>query len=147
MGMIALRGLPSDYDVWEQMGARNWGWRDVVPTFQAMIDDHDAAGPNRNVRGPNIVRRLPRDSWPAYMHRIEDALIAQGVPSHANAYETDDDGFFPTPLSQDHERGPQLPKSPAVALRDAAQAGHAPSAIRAALHHDLLPVFVRPSGL
>ena len=43
------------------------------PTFQAMIDDHDAAGPNRNVRGPNIVRRLPRGSWPAYMHRIEDA--------------------------------------------------------------------------
>ena len=48
-----------------------------------MIDDRDAAGPNRNVQGPNIVRRLPRASWPAYMHRIEDALIAQGVPSHA----------------------------------------------------------------
>ena len=45
-----------------------------------MIDDRDAAGPNRNVQGPNIVRRLPRASWPAYMHRIEDALIAQGVP-------------------------------------------------------------------
>jgi 5-(hydroxymethyl)furfural/furfural oxidase len=104
MGMIALRGLPSDYDVWEQMGARNWSWRDVLPTFQAMIDDRDAAGPNRNVQGPNIVRRLPRASWPAYMHRIEDALIAQGVPSHANVYEADDDGFFPTPLSQDHER-------------------------------------------
>jgi choline dehydrogenase-like flavoprotein len=50
------------------------------------------------------VRRLPRASWPAYMHRIEDALIAQGVPSHADVYEADDDGFFPTPLSQDHER-------------------------------------------
>jgi hypothetical protein len=43
------------------------------------------------------VRRLPRASWPAYMHRI-----AQGVPSHANVYEADDDGFFPTPLSQDY---------------------------------------------
>ena len=95
MGMIALRGLPSDYDAWEQMGARNWGWRDVLPTFQAMTDDRDAAGPDRNVRGPNIVRRLPRASWPTYMHRIEEVLMAQGVPSHANAYETDDDGFFP----------------------------------------------------
>ena len=104
MGMIALRGLPSDYDVWEQMGARNWGWRDVLPTFQAMTDDRDAAVPDRNVRGPNIVRRLPRASWPTYMHRIEEVLMAQGVPSHANAYETDDDGFFQTPLSQDHER-------------------------------------------
>jgi len=30
MGMIALRGLPSDYDSWEARGARNWGWRDVL---------------------------------------------------------------------------------------------------------------------
>ena len=94
MGMIALRGLPSDFDAWEQMGARNWGWRDVLPTFQAMTDDRDAAGLDRNVRGPNIVRRLPRASWPSYMRRIEEVLMAQGVPSHANAYETDDDGFF-----------------------------------------------------
>jgi choline dehydrogenase-like flavoprotein len=104
MGMIALRGLPSDYDAWEEMGARNWSWRDVLPAFQAMTDDRDATGPGRNVRGPNIVRRLPRASWPAYMHRLEEALAARGVPSHANIYETDDDGFFPTPLSQDHER-------------------------------------------
>jgi choline dehydrogenase-like flavoprotein len=104
MGMIALRGLPSDYDAWEQMGARNWGWGDVLPTFQAMTDDRDAAGPGRNVRGPNIVRRLPRASWPAYMQRLEEVLAGQGMPSHANIYDTDQDGFFPTPLSQDHER-------------------------------------------
>jgi 5-(hydroxymethyl)furfural/furfural oxidase len=56
MGMIALRGLPSDFDAWEQMGARNWGWRDVLPTFQAMTDDRDAAGPDR-MRGPNAAAR------------------------------------------------------------------------------------------
>jgi choline dehydrogenase-like flavoprotein len=104
MGMIALRGLPTDYDAWEQMGARNWGWGDVLPTFQTMTDDHDAAGPERNVRGPNIVRRLPRASWPAYMRRLEEVLVGQGMPSHANIYDTDEDGFFPAPLSQDHER-------------------------------------------
>jgi choline dehydrogenase-like flavoprotein len=104
MGMIALRGLASDYDGWEQGGARNWGWRDVLPTFQAMIDDRDEAGPGRNARGPNIVRRLPRQSWPAYMRQIEQVLTAQGVPSYPNVYDTNDDGFFQTPLSQDHER-------------------------------------------
>jgi choline dehydrogenase-like flavoprotein len=104
MGMIALRGLPTDYDAWEQMGARNWGWGDVLPTFQTMTDDHDAAGPERNVRGPNIVRRLPRASWPAYMRRLEEVLVGQGMPSHANIYDTDEDGFFPATLSQDHER-------------------------------------------
>jgi choline dehydrogenase-like flavoprotein len=104
MGMIALRGLPRDYDQWERMGARNWGWRDVLPTFQAMTDDLDEAAPNRNVRGPNMVRRLPRASWPLYMHRIEAVANAKGSPSHENIYATDADGFFPTPLSHDHER-------------------------------------------
>jgi 5-(hydroxymethyl)furfural/furfural oxidase len=100
MGMIALRGLPADFDAWAQMGARNRGWRDVLPTFEAMTDDRDA--PERNARGPNVVRRLPRAGWPAYMRHLEDVLTGQGVASHANIYETDEDGFFPTPLSQDH---------------------------------------------
>jgi choline dehydrogenase-like flavoprotein len=104
MGMIALRGLPTDYDGWERMGAENWGWRDVLPTFQAMTDDLDAPAPSRNVRGPNMVRRLPRQSWPAYMHRIEEAATARGMASHANIYDTAADGFFVTPLSHDDER-------------------------------------------
>jgi choline dehydrogenase-like flavoprotein len=104
MGMIALRGLPSDYDSWERAGARNWGWRDVLPTFQAMTDDLDEAAPSRNVRGPNIVRRLPRQSWPLYMRQLEQAVTARGVASHPDAYATAEDGFFATPLSQDHER-------------------------------------------
>jgi 5-(hydroxymethyl)furfural/furfural oxidase len=104
MGMIALPGLPADYDGWEQMGARNWGWRDVQPTFQAMIDDLDEPVPNRNARGPNMVRRLPREVWPRYMHRLEDAATAQGKASLPNVYDTVEDGFFATPLSHDHER-------------------------------------------
>ena len=94
MGMIALPGLPADYDGWEQMGARNWGWRDVQPTFQAMIDDLDEPVPNRNVRGPNMVRRLPREVWPRYMHRLEHAATAQGKASLRNVYDTVEDGFF-----------------------------------------------------
>jgi choline dehydrogenase-like flavoprotein len=91
MGMIALRGLPTNYAAWESIGARNWGWHDVLPTFQAMIDGR--ASPGRNVCGPNIVRRLPRAIWPAYMVRLKEVLAGQGVPSHANIYDTDADGF------------------------------------------------------
>ena len=104
MGMIALRGLPTDYDGWERMGARNWGWQDVLPTFQAMTNDLDEPAPNRNVRGPNMVRRLPRERWPLYMKHLEQAAVAQGIASLANIYDTADDGFFVTPLSQDDER-------------------------------------------
>lgn len=104
MGMIALRGLPHDYQRWEEMGARNWGWRDVLPTFQAMTNDLDEPAPPRNARGPNVVRRLPRQVWPLYMRRLEEAARAQGKASHENIYATDADGFFPTPLSHDDER-------------------------------------------
>ena len=104
MGMLALRGLPSDYDVWEKAGARDWGWQNVLPTFQAMIDDADDQSPGRNVRGPDAVRRIPRDTWPLYMHRLERAVTARGMASHENIYDTDADGFFPAPLSHDDER-------------------------------------------
>jgi 5-(hydroxymethyl)furfural/furfural oxidase len=104
MGMIALRGLPTDYDGWERMGARNWGWQNVLPTFQAMTNDLDEPTRSRNVRGPNVVRRLPRERWPRYMHHLEQAAAASGIASHANIYDTADDGFFVTPLSQDDER-------------------------------------------
>src|ERR1700691_1147477 len=105
MGMIALRGLPTDYERWERMGARNWGWQDVLPAFQAMTDDLDEPAPNRNARGPNIVRRLPRKSWPLYMRQLAQAVTARGVASHPDVYAAAaEDAFFPTPLSQDHER-------------------------------------------
>jgi 5-(hydroxymethyl)furfural/furfural oxidase len=104
MGMIALRGLPADYDAWESMGARHWGWRDVLPYFHALTCDLDQPAPERNVRGPNIIRRLPRAVWPLYMRRIEQALLARGLASHADINETAADGFFATPLSHDDER-------------------------------------------
>ena len=104
MGMIALRGLPSDYDRWEAGGARNWGWRDVLPYFRAMTCDLDRPGPERNTDGPNIIHRLPREKWPLYMHRIEAAVHARGIKSHLDINETAEDGFFATPLSHDSER-------------------------------------------
>jgi choline dehydrogenase-like flavoprotein len=104
MGMIALRGLPSDYDAWEAMGARNWGWRDVLPYFRGLTCDLDRPAAERNAQAPNIVHRLPREKWPLYMRRIEAALLARGIASHPDINETSADGFFATPLSQDSER-------------------------------------------
>jgi 5-(hydroxymethyl)furfural/furfural oxidase len=104
MGMIALRGVPSDYDTWEAKGARNWGWSDVLPYFRGMTRDLDQPAPAQNAKGQNIVHRLPREKWPLYMKRIEAAALARGIKSHANIYDTADDGFFATPLSQDDAR-------------------------------------------
>jgi len=102
MGMLALRGVSSDYARWEAMGARHWGWQDVLPTFRAMTNDVDVSG--ANARGPNIVRRLERQEWPLYAKRIEQTLAARGTAVLDDVYETDADGFFPAPLSRDEER-------------------------------------------
>ena len=102
MGMLALRGKPQDYDRWEAMGATNWGWRDVLPAYQAMTNDLDS--PARNAAGPNIVRRIPRERWPAYMRRVEQTLLARGRRKVGDVYDGGDDGFFATPLSHDDER-------------------------------------------
>jgi 5-(hydroxymethyl)furfural/furfural oxidase len=52
MGMIALRGLPSDYDTWESAGARNWGWRDVFPYFRGMTRVLTSRGRSRTPAAP-----------------------------------------------------------------------------------------------
>jgi 5-(hydroxymethyl)furfural/furfural oxidase len=102
MGMIALPGLPADFDRWQRGGANGWGWRDVQPVFQSMIDDLDAPAATRNALGPNLVRRVPRERWPLYIKRIEE--IAGGARAPVSAYEPAVDGFFAAPLSQDDER-------------------------------------------
>ncbi|MGH6789659.1 MAG: GMC family oxidoreductase [Pseudolabrys sp.] len=104
MGMIALRGLPSDYDGWERMGARNWGWRDVLPYFRGMTCDIDQDAAQRNAQGPNIIHRLPREVWPLYVRRAESLVSARGARLIPDVNGTSDDGFFATPLSQDDER-------------------------------------------
>jgi 5-(hydroxymethyl)furfural/furfural oxidase len=104
MGMIALRGLPSDYDAWEAKGARNWGWRDVLPYFRGMTCDVDQPAPQQNASGPNIVSRLPREQWPLYMRRVEEAVVSRGMTYRPDIYQTAEDGFFAMPLSRDDER-------------------------------------------
>ncbi len=32
--MIYIRGVPSDYDMWAQLGNRGWAWDDVLPYFK-----------------------------------------------------------------------------------------------------------------
>jgi choline dehydrogenase-like flavoprotein len=104
MGMIALRGLPSDYDAWEAMGVPGWGWGDVAPYFRAMTCDLDRPGSERNADAANTIHRLPREKWPLFMRRIESAVLTRGMKSLPDINETREDGFFATPLSQDSER-------------------------------------------
>ncbi len=102
MGMIALPGLPADFDRWERGGASGWGWHDVQPFIQSMTHDLDAPATSRNALGPNVVRRVPRERWPLYIKRIEETA-GRGKAS-GDAGGPGADGFFAMPLSQDDAR-------------------------------------------
>jgi choline dehydrogenase-like flavoprotein len=47
-GMMYFRGQPEDYDGWEALGCRGWGWHDMSRAFRA-IERHEL--PADNVRG------------------------------------------------------------------------------------------------
>lgn len=51
-GMIWARGLPRDFDRWEALGARGWGWQDVLPYFIKSETAHGFNSIDRGQEGP-----------------------------------------------------------------------------------------------
>jgi choline dehydrogenase-like flavoprotein len=61
-GLVFLRGAPSDYDSWEALGAKGWGYRDVLPYFKRL--EHNVSGTNafRGQGGPMTISDIKRPS-------------------------------------------------------------------------------------
>ena len=51
-GMMYFRGLPFDYDGWEALGAKGWGWADMSRAFREMEDHELGASEVRGSGGP-----------------------------------------------------------------------------------------------
>ena len=61
-GLVFLRGDPSDYDGWQRLGAKGWGYRDVLPYFKRMEHCVDGANEWRGTGGPMTVSNIKRPS-------------------------------------------------------------------------------------
>ena len=61
-GLVFLRGAPSDYDGWQQLGAQGWGYRDVLPYFKRMEHCVDGANEWRGTGGPITITNVKRPS-------------------------------------------------------------------------------------
>jgi 5-(hydroxymethyl)furfural/furfural oxidase len=103
MGLVALRGLPSDYDAWADAGAAGWGWSDVLPYFRKLENDLDRDRSQSTSEAPYTIQRLPPDQWPAFATALERSAASQGLPSVADMNENPGVGFFPMPVSQDND--------------------------------------------
>lgn len=99
MGMIALRGVPGDYDGWASRGAAGWSWNEVVPYFRRVERDCDFAGPLHGADGRVSIRRHPPEDWPPFSLAIVEAAHRTGlsyVPDFNGEFE---DGYGSLPLS------------------------------------------------
>lgn len=63
--MIFNRGNPMDFDGWERLGAKGWGWSNCLPYFQRMETFADAPSEWRGNSGPLKVSRCKAD-FPIY---------------------------------------------------------------------------------
>ncbi len=71
-GMVALRGLPLDYDEWDSLGAAGWSWDRVLPHFKALENDTEASGESHGTDGPIPIQRVPRGDWPPFVNGVAD---------------------------------------------------------------------------
>jgi 5-(hydroxymethyl)furfural/furfural oxidase len=93
-GMVAVRGLPSDYDEWAQRGATGWDWNGVLPFFRKLERDHDFDGPLHGKDGPLPLRRIA-SGWPRFVRGVFEAVEDNGWNNIADQNGVFSDGYFP----------------------------------------------------
>jgi 5-(hydroxymethyl)furfural/furfural oxidase len=99
MGMIALRGLPGDYDGWVEAGADGWSWDDVLPYFRRLEADRDFDGPLHGKDGPVTIRRHHMDDVPPFCQAVGEAAARRGWPTIDDMNAEFGDGYCRLPLS------------------------------------------------
>ena len=103
-GQLASRGVPSDYDAWETLGAAGWTWDSVLPYFRKLEHDVDFEGPLHGRGGPIPVRRLFQDQWPEHAKATAQAFAEIGLPYLADQNGEFGDGHYPAAITNLYDR-------------------------------------------
>jgi choline dehydrogenase len=96
-GMVYVRGHAEDFDTWEAMGAKGWGYRHVLPYFRRQETSHGGENGWRGNCGPMHVHRGPMRN-PLYQAFIEAGRQAgYGVTADYNGHCQE--GFGPMEMT------------------------------------------------
>lgn len=77
--MVSIRGLPGDFEEWEQAGAAGWGWNDVIKYYKRLETDTDYGDdPRHGDDGPISIRRHKRSDWPGFCDAVASELHRRG---------------------------------------------------------------------
>ena len=96
-GMVYVRGHAKDFDTWEEMGAKGWGYRHVLPYFKRQETSHGGEEGWRGTKGPLHVKRGPRNN-PLYQAFIEAGRQA-GYPVTEDYNGRQQEGFGPMEMT------------------------------------------------
>ncbi len=96
--MIYLRGHPSDYDQWRQLGCEGWSWNDVLPYFKRSEDNRTHVDDLHGQDGPIVVDRQSElnELTDIFLEACQDT----GIPFNddLNGSHLDGCGYFPATL-------------------------------------------------
>jgi choline dehydrogenase len=97
---IFLRGVPEDFDAWVALGNDRWGFKQVLPYFCKLENDHEfgAAGYHGDA-GPIGVSRYPEEDWGPEQRAWVDACRQAGFPDCPDANQPHSTGVGPYPLN------------------------------------------------
>lgn len=90
-GMVYVRGHARDFDTWEEMGAKGWGFRHVLPYYKRMESSHGGEDGWRGTNGPLHVTRGARKN-PLYQAFVEAGRQA-GYPVTEDYNGRQQEGF------------------------------------------------------
>ena len=96
-GMVYVRGHARDFDTWEEMGAKGWGFRHVLPYFKRQESCPDGEDGWRGTKGPLHVRRGPQSN-PLYQAFVEAGREA-GYPVTEDYNGRQQEGFGPMEMT------------------------------------------------
>ena len=97
--MVAMRGLPADFDEWVRLGASGWSWNEVSPYYKRLENDLDFAGEAHGSDGPIPIRRHRREDWPAFVRAVTEVLAGRGFDYVADMNADFGDGYCALPMS------------------------------------------------
>ena len=98
-GQVFLRGMPEDYDTWQEMGNTEWSYEKVLHTFRKLETDLDYPGVFHGSDGPIIARRHKREDWIDSQRAFYNACKDAGFPDGPDQNHPDVTGVGPTPFN------------------------------------------------
>ena len=99
-GQVFLRGLPEDFELWVEQGAREWSYLDVLPYYRKMETDLDIQDDFHGTDGPlPITRRNNDGNWPAIQKVFHAACLEAGHGTAADMNGPDHLGVTQVPMN------------------------------------------------